>query len=91
MLSYLARPLRKKIDPQPRIDSLGRMRAGPRYVNADRPRLLFVAVDKARYKPVLQRPYDQAINDAIKRIPDLMASQLAENIAFNARRAAAAG
>ncbi|MCJ2039017.1 hypothetical protein MKK55_08625 [Methylobacterium sp. J-059] len=50
-------------------------------VDADHPRILFLAVDRATYKPILEQPWQEACDAAAARIPGLMAAKLADNLA----------
>ena len=54
----------------------------------DHPRILFLAVDRATYKPVLQEPWDLACRAAAAGIGMTMARQLAENIKHARKRQA---
>ncbi|MGN8091624.1 hypothetical protein [Methylobacterium sp. 22177] len=57
-------------------------RIGRRLKDVDHPRVLFLAVDKARYRPILQKPWTEACEDAAARIPEIMGQQLNENLAY---------
>jgi hypothetical protein len=56
-------------------------RVGRAMRDVDHPRILFLAVDRATYKPVLEQPWREACEAAAARIPSIMAQQLADNIA----------
>jgi hypothetical protein len=49
-------------------------------VNLGRPRALLIAVHQASYKPVMQEPYDRAVDAALALIPSLMEAELADAI-----------
>ena len=56
-------------------------RIGRQLKDTDHPRVLFLAVDKARYKPILQKPWTEACEDAASRVPEIMSQQLNDNLA----------
>ncbi|GJD97464.1 hypothetical protein [Methylobacterium iners] len=56
-------------------------------VNLGRPRALLVAIQQASYQPVMQEPYDRAVNEALALIPSLMEDELADAIGYMATRA----
>ncbi|GAN46004.1 hypothetical protein ABID82_001696 [Methylobacterium sp. PvP062] len=56
-------------------------RIGRKLKDVDHPRVLFLAVDKALYKPILQKPWDEACSDAASRVPEIMSQQLNDNLA----------
>lgn len=72
IMGYIARPPREK-RPEGK---------GGRLVlrNIGRPRLLLAAIPQATYRPILQVAWEAAQADALNRIPDLMASELAKNL-----------
>jgi len=55
-------------------------RVGRKLKDTDHPRILFLAVDRATYRPSLQQPWDEACRAAAARIPTIMEAQLADNI-----------
>lgn len=55
-------------------------RIGRKLRDVDHPRILFLAVDRATYKPKLEQPWREACEAAAARIPAIMADQLADNI-----------
>lgn len=56
-------------------------RIGRKMRDIDHPRVLFLAIDHARYKPILQKPWREACEDAAARVPEIMGAQLNENLA----------
>ena len=64
VMGYIARPPRGEAP----IGKKGRSIV----VNLGRPRVLLVAIDQARYQPLMQAPYDAAVNEAVARIPGLI-------------------
>ncbi len=92
-LAYIARPPRVAVDTGETAQIFSNRRGG-RVVNVgrrmrdiDHPRILFLAVDRATYKPILERPWEEACQAAAARIPQIMAEQLADNLAHAAKRA----
>ncbi len=62
-------------------------RIGRKLKDVDHPRILFLAVDKARYRPILQKPWNEACEDAASRVPEIMNLQLNENLGHQLRNA----
>lgn len=91
-LAYIARPPRVPTGEEQQIFSNRRggrvVTVGRKMKDIDHPRILFLAVDRATYKPILERPWEEACDAAAARIPGLMAAQLADNLAHAARRSA---
>lgn len=54
--------------------------------NEGTPKVLMYSIAKANYKPTLQKAWDREVYDAVDAIPDLMASELARNLAHAARQ-----
>ncbi|MHC2001835.1 hypothetical protein ACYQR9_15550 [Methylobacterium sp. CM6241] len=73
LLGYIVRPPRVKAP----LGKNGRMI----WVNQGRPRILLVAV----HKSVLQVPYEVAVRDVMDGIPELMAAELDDAIAYQQR------
>lgn len=74
LVGYIARPPRGEAP----IGKNGRSIV----VNLGRPRALLVAIREARYDPIMQAPYDDAMMRAVNRIPQLMQDGLDEEIAY---------
>lgn len=55
-------------------------------VNLGRPKILLGAIQEARYEPVMQAPYDEAVARAVARIPQLMEDELQDAVAYRATR-----
>ncbi|GJD87258.1 hypothetical protein BHAOGJBA_0758 [Methylobacterium hispanicum] len=91
-LAYVARPPRVATSESMYIPGRdGGMRlVGRRMRDIDHPRVLFLAVDRATYKPILEQPWQEACEAAAARIPQIVAEQLADNL-FHAAKMAAAG
>ena len=75
---YIARPFRGEAP----IGKNGRSIV----VNLGRPKILLGAIAQARYQPVMQAPYDQAMSQAVDRVPELMEAELADAIEYRANR-----
>ncbi|KQU17531.1 hypothetical protein ASG63_08450 [Methylobacterium sp. Leaf94] len=75
---YIARPFRGEAP----IGKNGRSIV----VNLGRPKILLGAITQARYAPVMQAPYDEAVRKAVDRIPELMEGELADAIEYRANR-----
>lgn len=75
---YIARPFRGEAP----IGKNGRSIV----VNLGRPKILLGAIQQATYQPVMQAPYDEAVSQAVARIPDLMEEELQDAIAYRATR-----
>ena len=95
LMGYIARPPRVKAMPgehgTPKTVFTDRRNKGkevPHLVNLGRPRILLVQIPQARYSPVMQRPFEDAVADARRGVADLMAGQLAENIRHEGYRSA---
>ena len=73
---YIARPPRGEAP----LGVNGRMIV----VNLGRPRILLVAIQQATYRPVMQKPYDDAVSAAVARIPAIMEAELADAIEYRA-------
>jgi hypothetical protein len=89
-LTYIARAPRVPTGETQQIFS---NRRGGRVVTVDRkmrdidhPRILFLAIDRATYKPILECPREEAYEAAAARIPQLMAAQPADDLAHAAKR-----
>ena len=78
ILGYIARPPRGEAP----LGKGGRSIV----VNLGRPRALLVAIDQARYRPVLQPGYDAAVRAAVARVPELMEEELRDAIEYRASR-----
>lgn len=89
-LAYVARPPRVATSESMYVtNSRGLTRVGRRMKDIDHPRILFLAVDRATYKPILEKPWQEACAEAAARIPQIMAEQLADNLAHAATKRAA--
>ncbi len=88
VLAYIARPprVRARVGGTTVFASQRGQRAVPYTVNSDLPRILFFAVDRARYTPVLQPYWVRLQEEGIKRIPGIMAAELADAVAYQARQ-----
>lgn len=64
----------------------GRTAEVPRMRNDGTPKVLMYSIAKANYAPTLQQAWDIEVRDAVDAIPDLMASELARNLAHAAER-----
>lgn len=58
----------------------------PRMRNEGAPKVLMYSISKANYAPTLQQAWDNEVRDAVDAIPDLMASELARNLAYAASK-----
>ena len=90
-LAYIARPPRVASETESMWTTSGRrgggmVWVGRRMVNTDHPRVLFLAVDRATYKPILEKPWQEACAEAAARIPQIMAAQFADNLAHAAAK-----
>ncbi|SFE90851.1 hypothetical protein [Methylobacterium sp. yr596] len=90
-LAYVARPPRVATSESMYVPGRdgGMRRIGRRMRDIDHPRVLFLAVDRATYRPILEKPWQEACEAAAARIPQIMAEQLADNLAHAAKKAAA--
>ena len=94
-LAYIARPPRVPVTDRDVVDGRkgataldqtivtrsGEVRRiGRKLRDVDHPRILFLAVDRATYRPVMEQPWREACEAAAARIPAVMAAQLADNI-----------
>lgn len=59
---------------------------GTIWVNQGRPRALLIALGQANYEPVLQAPFQAAVAEAVNNVPELMAAELADAVAYLARQ-----
>lgn len=58
----------------------------PRMRNEGAPKVLMYSIPKANYAPTLESAWDREVRDAVNAIPDLMASELARNLAHAASK-----
>ena len=89
-LAYIARPPRVPTGDVQQIFSNRRggrvVTVGRKMKDIDHPRVLFLAVDRATYKPIVEKPWEEACQAAAARIPEIMAAQLADNLAHAAAK-----
>lgn len=94
LTGYIARPPRVKapitdagIERSRFINGKGKVKDPTKVVNLDRPRILLIELPHADYQPIMQRPFESAVAEARRAIPDLMAAELANNIRHAGRKA----
>jgi len=76
VMGYIARPPRGEAP----LGKGGRMIV----VNVGRPRILLAAIHQDTYRPVMQKPYDDAVSAAVARIPAIMEAELQDAIEYRA-------
>lgn len=87
LMGYIARPPRVRAQADEYgnaksrfINAKGKVKTLPKVVNLGRPRILMVEIPRAEYRPVMQRPFEDAVGQAQRGVADLMATELAENL-----------
>ncbi|MFJ7441074.1 hypothetical protein ACIQW5_25850 [Methylorubrum thiocyanatum] len=88
LMGYIARPPRVRAPVTDAgtqkttfADARGKAKTVSRVVNLGRPRILLVSIPKAEYRPVMQGSFEDAVAAARRNVADLMAAELANNIA----------
>ncbi|WP_167350078.1 hypothetical protein [Methylobacterium platani] len=79
VMGYIARP-------PPRVKKPEGKNRRMVWRNVRRPRLLLAAIPQATYRPILQRRWVEAQQEALAAVPGIMAAQLEENLRHVAAR-----